>query len=34
MPVDDVKEFSVFRGDIGGVASMYSLGGGILIVSA
>lgn len=34
MSVDELGEFSVFRGDIGGVALMYSLGGGILIISA
>nr|WNH37421.1 NADH dehydrogenase subunit 6 [Scopelogadus bispinosus] len=34
VPVDDLKEFSVFRGDAGGVALMYSLGGGMLIISA
>lgn len=34
MPADELFEFSVFRGDIGGVAIMYSLGGGILIISA
>ena len=27
-------EFTVFRGDVGGVALMYSLGGGILVISA
>nr|YP_009694693.1 NADH dehydrogenase subunit 6 [Pristolepis rubripinnis]QEI59734.1 NADH dehydrogenase subunit 6 [Pristolepis rubripinnis] len=32
--VDEVSEFSVFRGDIGGVALAYSLGGGMLVVSA
>ena len=32
--MDELGEFSVFRGDIGGVALMYSLGGGILIISA
>nr|YP_010365429.1 NADH dehydrogenase subunit 6 [Naso hexacanthus]UOU84628.1 NADH dehydrogenase subunit 6 [Naso hexacanthus]WNH18277.1 NADH dehydrogenase subunit 6 [Naso hexacanthus] len=32
--VDELGEFSVFRGDIGGVALMYSLGGGMLIISA
>nr|YP_009167124.1 NADH dehydrogenase subunit 6 [Centropyge flavissima]YP_009167137.1 NADH dehydrogenase subunit 6 [Centropyge eibli]ALD15851.1 NADH dehydrogenase subunit 6 [Centropyge flavissima]ALD15864.1 NADH dehydrogenase subunit 6 [Centropyge eibli] len=31
---DEYSEFSVLRGDIGGVALMYSLGGGLLIVSA
>nr|AMO26142.1 NADH dehydrogenase subunit 6 [Naso elegans]WNH18017.1 NADH dehydrogenase subunit 6 [Naso lituratus] len=32
--VDELGEFSMFRGDIGGVALMYSLGGGMLIISA
>nr|YP_009484506.1 NADH dehydrogenase subunit 6 [Triplophysa sp. ZP-2016]APP87795.1 NADH dehydrogenase subunit 6 [Triplophysa sp. ZP-2016]APP87808.1 NADH dehydrogenase subunit 6 [Triplophysa sp. ZP-2016]WVH39841.1 NADH dehydrogenase subunit 6 [Triplophysa longliensis] len=31
---DDLKEFSMLRGDIGGVAVMYSSGGGLLIISA
>nr|NP_739904.1 NADH dehydrogenase subunit 6 [Beryx decadactylus]QNK04311.1 NADH dehydrogenase subunit 6 [Beryx decadactylus]BAC23500.1 NADH dehydrogenase subunit 6 [Beryx decadactylus] len=34
VPADELKEFSVFRGDIGGVALMYSLGGGMLVISA
>nr|AZN62424.1 NADH dehydrogenase subunit 6 [Channa diplogramma] len=34
VPADELFEFSVFRGDIGGVAMMYSLGGGMLIISA
>nr|NP_443396.1 NADH dehydrogenase subunit 6 [Poromitra oscitans]BAB70246.1 NADH dehydrogenase subunit 6 [Poromitra oscitans] len=34
VPADEIKEFSVFRGDVGGVALMYSLGGGMLIISA
>jgi len=34
VPADDMEEFSVFRGDIGGVALMYSLGGGMLVISA
>nr|YP_009646771.1 NADH dehydrogenase subunit 6 [Lateolabrax japonicus]ALN11694.1 NADH dehydrogenase subunit 6 [Lateolabrax japonicus]QXM14596.1 NADH dehydrogenase subunit 6 [Lateolabrax japonicus]BAP46390.1 NADH dehydrogenase subunit 6 [Lateolabrax japonicus]BAX03797.1 NADH dehydrogenase subunit 6 [Lateolabrax japonicus] len=34
VPVDEFGEFSVFRGDIGGVALMYSLGGGVLVISA
>nr|YP_008593663.1 NADH dehydrogenase subunit 6 [Tetragonurus atlanticus]WMI34934.1 NADH dehydrogenase subunit 6 [Tetragonurus atlanticus]BAN83644.1 NADH dehydrogenase subunit 6 [Tetragonurus atlanticus] len=34
VPADDVEEFSVFRGDLGGVALMYSLGGGMLVISA
>nr|ANE10999.1 NADH dehydrogenase subunit 6 [Brama japonica]QGS65152.1 NADH dehydrogenase subunit 6 [Brama dussumieri]WNH38491.1 NADH dehydrogenase subunit 6 [Brama orcini] len=31
---DGVGEFFVFRGDMGGVALMYSLGGGVLVISA
>nr|YP_009326394.1 NADH dehydrogenase subunit 6 [Channa striata]APD28170.1 NADH dehydrogenase subunit 6 [Channa striata]WPS67148.1 NADH dehydrogenase subunit 6 [Channa striata] len=31
---DEFYEFSVFRGDIGGVAVMYSSGGGMLVVGA
>nr|YP_008593559.1 NADH dehydrogenase subunit 6 [Thyrsitoides marleyi]BAN83514.1 NADH dehydrogenase subunit 6 [Thyrsitoides marleyi] len=34
VPVDEMAEFSVFRGDMGGVALMYSLGGGMLVISA
>nr|YP_009700131.1 NADH dehydrogenase subunit 6 [Trichopodus pectoralis]ARU80972.1 NADH dehydrogenase subunit 6 [Trichopodus pectoralis]ARU80985.1 NADH dehydrogenase subunit 6 [Trichopodus pectoralis] len=34
VPVDELTEFSVFRGDVGGVALVYSLGGGMLIISA
>nr|YP_008082697.1 NADH dehydrogenase subunit 6 [Pentaceros wheeleri]BAN20026.1 NADH dehydrogenase subunit 6 [Pentaceros wheeleri] len=34
VPVDELGEFSVFRGDAGGVALMYSLGGGMLVISA
>jgi len=34
VPTDDMEEFSVFRGDMGGVALMYSLGGGMLVISA
>lgn len=34
VPVDEFGEFNVFRGDIGGVALMYSLGGGVLVISA
>nr|NP_990974.1 NADH dehydrogenase subunit 6 [Pterothrissus gissu]BAD12310.1 NADH dehydrogenase subunit 6 [Pterothrissus gissu] len=30
--VDEFKDFSVVRGDLSGVALMYSLGGGMLIV--
>nr|ANJ03933.1 NADH dehydrogenase subunit 6 [Bagarius yarrelli] len=32
--VDELKEFFVVRGDIGGVSFMYSVGGGMLIVCA
>nr|BAU46220.1 NADH dehydrogenase subunit 6 [Crossocheilus langei] len=32
--VDGLKEFSVLRGDISGVAVMYSSGGGMLVISA
>uniref|UniRef100_UPI0030E57506 NADH dehydrogenase subunit 6 n=1 Tax=Lamprologus lethops TaxID=2022011 RepID=UPI0030E57506 len=31
---DEFAEFSVFRGDIGGVALMYSVGGGVLVLGA
>nr|YP_010353492.1 NADH dehydrogenase subunit 6 [Coreoperca liui]UOF73744.1 NADH dehydrogenase subunit 6 [Coreoperca liui] len=31
---DELGEFSVFRGDAGGVAFMYSFGGGMLVISA
>nr|WNH23769.1 NADH dehydrogenase subunit 6 [Plectroglyphidodon phoenixensis] len=31
---DEFAEFSVFRGDIAGVALMYSMGGGILVMGA
>nr|WNH19083.1 NADH dehydrogenase subunit 6 [Gibberichthys pumilus] len=34
VPADELKEFAVFRGDIGGVALMYSSGGGMLVISA
>nr|YP_009093585.1 NADH dehydrogenase subunit 6 [Siniperca chuatsi x Siniperca knerii]AIR76328.1 NADH dehydrogenase subunit 6 [Siniperca chuatsi x Siniperca knerii] len=34
VPVDELGEFTVLRGDTGGVALMYSLGGGMLVVSA
>nr|YP_009711215.1 NADH dehydrogenase subunit 6 [Lactarius lactarius]QGI24673.1 NADH dehydrogenase subunit 6 [Lactarius lactarius]UPT34429.1 NADH dehydrogenase subunit 6 [Lactarius lactarius] len=34
VPADELGEFSVFRGDIGGVALMYSLGGWMLGISA
>nr|YP_010118989.1 NADH dehydrogenase subunit 6 [Sinocyclocheilus lingyunensis]QQY87542.1 NADH dehydrogenase subunit 6 [Sinocyclocheilus lingyunensis] len=32
--VDGLKEFSVLRGDISGVAMMYSSGGGMLVICA
>nr|YP_009227653.1 NADH dehydrogenase subunit 6 [Hampala macrolepidota]AHA41611.1 NADH dehydrogenase subunit 6 [Hampala macrolepidota] len=32
--VDELKEFSVLRGDVGGVAVMYSFGGGMLVICA
>nr|BBQ09575.1 NADH dehydrogenase subunit 6 [Dactylopterus volitans] len=34
VPSDDLGLFSVLRGDIGGVALVYSAGGGMLILSA
>nr|YP_009229594.1 NADH dehydrogenase subunit 6 [Parupeneus chrysopleuron]ALT66151.1 NADH dehydrogenase subunit 6 [Parupeneus chrysopleuron] len=34
VPADDLGDFSVFRADAGGVAMMYSLGGGMLVISA
>nr|YP_009332786.1 NADH dehydrogenase subunit 6 [Pampus minor]AKE49516.1 NADH dehydrogenase subunit 6 [Pampus minor]AVN90151.1 NADH dehydrogenase subunit 6 [Pampus minor] len=34
VPADDEGDFSVFRGDVGGVALMYSFGGGMLMISA
>lgn len=34
MAVDEFKEFVVLRGDVSGVALMYSFGGGILVVCA
>nr|YP_003289141.1 NADH dehydrogenase subunit 6 [Rastrelliger brachysoma]YP_007026070.1 NADH dehydrogenase subunit 6 [Rastrelliger kanagurta]ACA84178.1 NADH dehydrogenase subunit 6 [Rastrelliger brachysoma]AFT65547.1 NADH dehydrogenase subunit 6 [Rastrelliger kanagurta]USL48014.1 NADH dehydrogenase subunit 6 [Rastrelliger brachysoma]USL48017.1 NADH dehydrogenase subunit 6 [Rastrelliger kanagurta]BAW88988.1 NADH dehydrogenase subunit 6 [Rastrelliger kanagurta] len=34
VPVDDMETFSMFRGDVGGVALMYSMGGGMLVISA
>uniref|UniRef100_UPI0030FE0132 NADH dehydrogenase subunit 6 n=1 Tax=Rypticus randalli TaxID=3127374 RepID=UPI0030FE0132 len=34
VPVEEIMEFSVVRGDIGGVALMYSEGGGLLFISA
>lgn len=32
--IDNMKEFSMLRGDTSGVAVMYSLGGGILVICA
>nr|YP_009312215.1 NADH dehydrogenase subunit 6 [Barbodes aurotaeniatus]BAV71612.1 NADH dehydrogenase subunit 6 [Barbodes aurotaeniatus] len=32
--LDGLKEFSVLRGDVGGVAMMYSFGGGMLVICA
>nr|YP_010156085.1 NADH dehydrogenase subunit 6 [Acropoma japonicum]QQY85686.1 NADH dehydrogenase subunit 6 [Acropoma japonicum] len=32
--VNEFGEFSVLQGDVGGVALMYSLGGGMLVISA
>ena len=34
VPADEYAGLSIFRGDIGGVAIMYSEGGGILVISA
>nr|QHI42918.1 NADH dehydrogenase subunit 6 [Trachinus draco] len=34
VPADELGAFSVFRGDVGGVALMYSSGGGLLVISA
>nr|BBB04531.1 NADH dehydrogenase subunit 6 [Neobythites stigmosus] len=34
VPVDELGGFSMSRGDMGGVALMYSSGGGMLVVSA
>nr|YP_001491498.1 NADH dehydrogenase subunit 6 [Centropyge loriculus]BAF80413.1 NADH dehydrogenase subunit 6 [Centropyge loriculus] len=34
MSVEEFNEFSEVRGDVGGVALMYSLGGGLLVVGA
>nr|WNH36895.1 NADH dehydrogenase subunit 6 [Scopeloberyx robustus] len=34
IPVDELKELSIFRGDVGGVALLYSLGGGMLVIGA
>nr|YP_002317218.1 NADH dehydrogenase subunit 6 [Aulichthys japonicus]BAG83090.1 NADH dehydrogenase subunit 6 [Aulichthys japonicus]BBU25681.1 NADH dehydrogenase subunit 6 [Aulichthys japonicus] len=34
VPADELGGFSVLRGDMGGVSLMYSLGGGMLVLSA
>nr|WNH37292.1 NADH dehydrogenase subunit 6 [Bothragonus swanii] len=34
LSADEYADFSVFRGDTGGVALMYSAGGGMLVMSA
>lgn len=34
MTAEELGEFLVHRGDVGGVALIYSLGGGMLIISA
>nr|YP_009142239.1 NADH dehydrogenase subunit 6 [Scortum barcoo]AKG64502.1 NADH dehydrogenase subunit 6 [Scortum barcoo] len=34
VPADELSEFSMFRGDMGGVAFMYSSGGGMLVIGA
>nr|YP_009145238.1 NADH dehydrogenase subunit 6 [Terapon jarbua]AKK32002.1 NADH dehydrogenase subunit 6 [Terapon jarbua]ARJ37252.1 NADH dehydrogenase subunit 6 [Terapon jarbua] len=34
VPADELSEFSLFRGDTGGVAFMYSWGGGMLVIAA
>lgn len=34
MAVDEFKDFVVLRGDVGGVALMYSSGGSLLVVCA
>nr|YP_009132580.1 NADH dehydrogenase subunit 6 [Diploprion bifasciatum]AKA59702.1 NADH dehydrogenase subunit 6 [Diploprion bifasciatum] len=34
IPADELGEFTVFRGDVGGVAVMYSVGGGMLLMGA
>nr|AIU45744.1 NADH dehydrogenase subunit 6 [Drepane punctata]AJW76259.1 NADH dehydrogenase subunit 6 [Drepane longimana] len=32
VPGDELNAFSMFRGDVGGVALLYSLGGGMLLI--
>lgn len=34
MSADEFSEFSMFRGDIAGVALIYSMGGGMLVMGA
>nr|QNK04285.1 NADH dehydrogenase subunit 6 [Labrus bergylta] len=34
VPSDELGDFSLFRGDMGGVALMYAAGGGLLVISA
>lgn len=34
MPVDELGELSVLRGDSGGVALIYAGGGGMLVIGA
>nr|WNH18160.1 NADH dehydrogenase subunit 6 [Lamprogrammus brunswigi] len=34
VPVDESEDFSLLRGDVGGVAMAYSAGGGMLVISA
>nr|WNH18719.1 NADH dehydrogenase subunit 6 [Syngnathus louisianae] len=34
VPIDELFDFSVFRGDMSGVATMYSEGGWMLVISA
>lgn len=34
MSAEELGEFLVWRGDVGGVALIYSFGGGILVISA
>nr|NP_739709.1 NADH dehydrogenase subunit 6 [Lamprogrammus niger]BAC23253.1 NADH dehydrogenase subunit 6 [Lamprogrammus niger] len=34
VPADGSEDYSVFRGDVGGVGMVYSAGGGMLVISA
>nr|YP_008593702.1 NADH dehydrogenase subunit 6 [Rexea nakamurai]BAN83709.1 NADH dehydrogenase subunit 6 [Rexea nakamurai] len=34
VPCDDMDDFTLFRGDVSGVAMMYSSAGGMLVISA